>query len=161
MATPTNLPASFTTGQVLTATQQNDLRGAFRILRVESMTVTTQVQATGSFTDTGVTLSITPQSSTSKILVIANLALYMNNSGANASVQLLRGATQIWGAPNAFHAQSSGSMAGMVSFTILDTPATTSATTYKLQFLNNGSNLLYTNINGNNRSGITLMEVSA
>jgi hypothetical protein len=31
MATPTNLPASFVSGAILTAAQQNDLRGAFRV----------------------------------------------------------------------------------------------------------------------------------
>jgi len=35
MATPTSLPASFTSGQVLTAAQMNNLRGGFRVLQVE------------------------------------------------------------------------------------------------------------------------------
>ena len=38
MATPTTLPASFTAGQVLTAAQMNDLRGAFRVLQVVQAT---------------------------------------------------------------------------------------------------------------------------
>jgi hypothetical protein len=33
MATPTNLPATFVAGNVLTAAQQNGLRGAFRVLQ--------------------------------------------------------------------------------------------------------------------------------
>ena len=33
MATPTNLPATQTSGNVLTAAWLNDLRGAFRILQ--------------------------------------------------------------------------------------------------------------------------------
>ena len=41
MATPTNLPASFVAGAILTAAQQNDLRGAFRVLQVVQGTTTT------------------------------------------------------------------------------------------------------------------------
>jgi hypothetical protein len=160
MATPTNLPAAQTTGNVLTAAYMNDLRGAFRILQVKSMTVATQYQATGAFADTGLTLSITPQSSSSQIMVFANLALYMNNSGANANVLILRGATTIWSAPNLFTANS-GAAGAIQNMNYLDSPATTSATTYKLQIKNDGANLLFVNINGNNTSSLTLMEISA
>ena len=40
MATPTTLPATFVAGNVLTAAQMNDLRGAFRVLQIVSTTKT-------------------------------------------------------------------------------------------------------------------------
>jgi hypothetical protein len=160
MATPTNLPAAATVGQVYTAANVNDLRGAFRVLQVKSMSLTTQLQATAAYADTGLTLAITPQSSTSQIMVFVNMALYMNNTGANANVLVLRGASTIWSAPNLFTANS-GAAGAIQSINYLDSPATTSATTYKVQFKNDGSNLLFLNINGNNRSSLTLMEISA
>jgi hypothetical protein len=38
MATPTTLPASFVAGNILTAAQLNNLRGAFRVLQVVQAT---------------------------------------------------------------------------------------------------------------------------
>jgi hypothetical protein len=68
MATPTSLPASFTTGAVLTAAQMNDLRGAFRVLQVLQGNTTSQVANSGtSYIDTGASVTITP-SSTSSVL---------------------------------------------------------------------------------------------
>ena len=81
MATPTTLPSSFTAGQVLTAAQMNNLRGAFRVLTVNSVTKTDTFSTTStSFVDvTGLSLTITPQSSTSKFLLVAQIS-----AGANA-----------------------------------------------------------------------------
>jgi len=74
MAAVTTLPAAFTVGQVLTSTQMNNLRGAFRILQVVSTTLTsTFTSSSTTFTNmTGLTVSITPSFNTSKILVIAS-----------------------------------------------------------------------------------------
>jgi hypothetical protein len=54
MATPTNLPATQTTGNVLTAAYMNDLRGAFRVLQVVQGTpVTAEVSnSTSTYVDT-------------------------------------------------------------------------------------------------------------
>ena len=82
MATPTTLPASFTAGQVLTASQMNNLRGAFRVLQVVSTTKTdtyTDSSASGTLTTvTGLSATITPSATTSKILIYVTL-----NYGAN------------------------------------------------------------------------------
>ena len=70
MATPTTLPSSFTAGQVLTAAQMNDLRGAFRVLQVVSSTWTTAaINSTTTYADTGLTATITPSATSSKVLV--------------------------------------------------------------------------------------------
>ena len=83
MATRTTLPATFVAGNVLTAAQQNDLRGAFRILQVEQVTkLDTFSTSSTSFTDiTGLSITITPSSATNKILFMMNVGAYGNSSG--------------------------------------------------------------------------------
>ena len=89
MATPTNLPAAFTVGQVLTSTQMNDLRGAFRVLQVVYATTAAQAVSTSStYGDTGLTATITPQSADSKILVCVSQNGVHKSSG-DTSVGLI------------------------------------------------------------------------
>lgn len=173
MATPTTLPAAFVAGQVLTAAQQNALRGAFRVLQVVSTTKADSFSTTsGTFTDvTGLSVSITPSSTTSQILVIATL------QGSHASTgdgvfRLMRGATAIavgtaGSTFNGFAQVSASQQDAMFSCSIpfLDSPATVSATTYKVQAVAN-TGTLYVNRRGASAayggfSSITVMEISA
>jgi hypothetical protein len=99
MATPTNLPAAVATGDVGTAAQFNNMRGAFRILQVvQGTTSTAATNATSTYADTGLTATITPQSSSSKILVLVNQVggdkNVLNTQNAIA-LRLMRGASQI------------------------------------------------------------------
>jgi len=167
MATPTNLPAAEVAYTELAASWLNDLRGAFRILQVVYGSTTTQVSnSTTTPVDTTLTATITPQSTSSKVLVLVNQngALKGAGNAANAvNVQLMRGATNIQnitlsaGYTNTLLENRLGTIAGMV----LDTPATTSAVTYKTQFYNdlNAAAVLVQILN--EVSSIVLMEVSA
>ena len=100
MATPTNLPASFTTGAVLTAAQMNDLRGAFRILQVVSGSTTTETSTSSTtHADTTLTATITPQSASSQILVYVSHPSYFKgngNSSNSINFRLVRGSTNIY-----------------------------------------------------------------
>ena len=86
-----------------------------------------------SFVDTGLTATITPTSSTSKILVCVAQTLSSTTSGSNTygAWRVLRDATQIYTDPrtNMYMQYAHGTYTCFV----LDTPATTSATTYKTQ----------------------------
>lgn len=161
MATPTNLPASFTAGNVLTAAQVNNLRGAFRILQVVSGTTSTMVETTSStYVDTNLTATITPQSTSSKIFVAVNQSGYVFTAVTECAFQLVRGSTslQIQLAPIFSRADS---IVGNVSFMYLDSPASTSALTYKTQIRKaSGGGSVFANIN-TNPANITLFEVSA
>jgi len=180
MATPTALPASFTAGQVLTAAQQNGLRGAFRVLQVVSTAKTdTFTTTSATFVDvTGMSVTITPQEATSQILVMVQ-GNTGNNSAANGCFfNLLRDSTQIEIGDTASlrtrvstQTYSDGDNR-FVNFglTFLDSPATTSATTYKLQtrvdlagtmFLNRSFTDADLATNGRGASTITVMEISA
>jgi len=171
MATPTNLPAAQTTGNVLTAAYVNDLRGAFRIMQVVSTNVTARSFSTAStsFVDlTGMSLSITPQSSSSKILLYCSLGGGNNNVGAGfAYLQFVRNSTAVGnGNESSFLAVNiTGDQPANASNLFIDSPSLTSAITYKMQikvpsgtwFLNRrGASDLY---NGN--SVLMAMEISA
>lgn len=170
MATPTNLPAAQTTGAVLTAAYMNDLRGAFRVLQVVNAIYSTAVtNNTNTFVDTGLTATITPQSNTSKILVIGHhngLHKSSTNSQSGVVTALLRGATILtYPSTGSGYTNSNLQMTFSDSFSYLDSPATTSATTYKTQFANltNASAVIAQVSQGSGfaTSYITLMEISA
>jgi hypothetical protein len=166
MATPTNLPAAFSSGAVLTATQQNALRGAFRILQVvQGTTSTTTSSSTSTYADTTLTATITPQSATSKILVMVSHGTVSKSNGNifnGVMLRLVRGATTIanFGAYIGFTATAVDNT-GSCSTVYLDSPATTSATTYKTQFANNVAAASVTVQTNASLSTITLLEVSA
>jgi hypothetical protein len=168
MATPTTLPATFVSGNVLTAAQMNDLRGAFRILQVVSTNKTDSFSTSStSFVDvTGLSVSITPSSTSSKIYVVAALSV---GSGTNTLfMNLVRDSTAI-AQPSAGTSPATSILGSndteMVTMTYLDSPNTTSATTYKVQFRVNTStgyvNRSNFDINFTSPSNITVMEISA
>jgi hypothetical protein len=161
MATPTNLPASFNVGAVLTAAQMNDVRGAFRILQVVSGTTASLATTTSAtYADTNLTVTITPQSASSKIFVVVNQSNYNDVSSTSASFRLVRGSTTLQQQNDAVFSNVGG-IVGNVSFMYLDSPATTSATTYKTTFSRlAGGGTVYAQVNSN-PANITVFEVSA
>lgn len=152
--------------------------GGGGIIQVKQTVKTDEFSSTtnGSFFDiTGMSVAITPTSSTSKILILVNLEVAAPNE--LCIFRLLRGSTVI----NASTVGTSLNGFGMVdgeaynvsnrctedvTCTFLDSPSTTSATTYKIQCQKNGSSTMRLNRrNLNNGVGftsqITVMEVSA
>jgi hypothetical protein len=84
------------------------------------------------------TLNITPKFNTSKVLVLCNLGLYLNSSAAvsRGDLGIRRDSTLVRGRDDAggegFFRDSSGHFKSyMTVFNFLDSPATTSAITYK------------------------------
>ena len=165
MATPTTLPATFVAGNVLTADQMNDLRGAFRILQVVTGTTSTTVSTTStSYITTNLTASITPSSTSSKILLIASLCLRKTTDSvfSEAYLQAFRGTvagtaltdTQL----NLFVEKPVIAQQTMIT---LDSPSTASAQAYTIG-IKTASNLV-TVASGNNGivGTIMLLEVSA
>jgi hypothetical protein len=122
--------------------------------------------STTTFIDTGLTGTITPTSATSKILVIVSQNGISKNSASTTtgmSVKLLRGATSLitFAAASAFTGTAMYNYVASASATYLDSPATTSATTYKTQF-NSTNNTAAVGVNiGAESSTITLLEIGA
>ncbi len=163
MATPTNLPASFTAGNVLTAAQVNNLRGAFRILQVVSGTTTTQTASTSTtWVDTTLSATITPQSTSSKILVVYSQNVYTQGTGTGAGIRLDRNGTVLRTEADISFGTNSGILA-QHCFIYFDSPATTSALTYKTQQNRGiGASTVYTQVNSTLNTGVMMLfEVSA
>lgn len=135
------------------------------VLQVVNAVYATQVSsATNTPVNTGLTATITPLFSTSKILVLVNQSgLYKSAANtANAiDINLLRGATTICSFIS--NAGITGTLlqnnVGSGSTCYLDSPATTSATIYKTQFYSTSNTAtVYVQTNGD-ASTITLMEI--
>ena len=145
-----------TTGQVLTvdSTTGTGLKWATpaaggKVLQVVQATYSTSTAInTATDTDTGLSASITPSSASSKILVLVSQKYKVNNASdrVHSTHTLLRGATVIvdtGGGVNtgydgySFLSASSGgnptTIWGRSHFMYLDSPSTTSSTTYKTQ----------------------------
>jgi hypothetical protein len=136
------------------------------VLQVVMGTTSTLVtSATSSLIDTGLTATITPRSTSSKILVLLaqnGVGKVSNNTAVN--LILLRGATQIWTPTDivAFTNTTAQNRGFSVSASYLDSPSTTSATTYKTQFasFNNNAAAHVQDFSGTtSTSTITLMEI--
>ena len=143
-------------------------------------TDTTSYSSASSFADiSGMSVTITPSSNSSKILIIPDLALGSNDMANYHLVwRLLRGSSAIAVSTSAttaaltgtggMHRGASGANAYFFgcSKIFLDSPATTSATTYKCQWsAADSSATLYLNRRGSNTgpggiSTITAMEVA-
>jgi hypothetical protein len=163
MATPTNLPAAQTTGNVLTAAYVNDLRGAFRILQVVATTYATQVSSTSAtFADAGLTATITPQATSSKVLVIYSHNTYADAATTGVSLRILRGATVLRTTQDLSYG-TTGGVSSYSTFLEFDSPSTTSATTYKTQFARTGgAGIAYVNtVGATSTATMYLIEVSA
>jgi len=104
---------------------------------VQAKLTSTPTTNSTSFVDTGLSVTITPTSSSSKILVMADYGAGSNNSSNGMITQLVRGSTSLFYRGDSY--SSSGGVFGAGSFSHLDSPATTSAVTYKIQFLSQGS----------------------
>ena len=180
MATPTTLPATLVAGNVLTAAQMNDLRGAFRVLQVVSTTKTDTFSTTSTtMTDiTGLSVSVTPSSTSNKVLVFIAVQISQNNLGYG-NVQIVRDSTAIAigdtaGSRSRITVGGRSNDQGITyPMMYLDSPNTTSATTYKLQLASvqgGAGSTAYinrtvtdTDVDDNYRSvsSITVMEISA
>jgi len=156
-----------------------------KILQVLTVVHTATVSTTGvTYVDTGLSASITPSSSSSKVLILVSQGYYISRSTdqARGGFRLLRGSTVLEQGPNAGSGPDtepnglgkSTNLGGVTQFAgrynlhYLDSPSTTSATTYKTQFANaqsSASPTIYVNSgtgSGEMGSGfMTLMEVTA
>ena len=115
------------------------------VLQVVNVTYSTNVTSSSStFADTGLTASITPSSASNKILVMLTQKFFIATGTSDRGaikIKLLRGSTGIW-EDTEFYFQTtgiSGEIDRFVSMNYLDSPATTSSTTYKTQFAINST----------------------
>ena len=148
-----NLPIG-TTGQVLTAdTTVSPYKvkwatasgGGGKILQVVyADTTTSTTVASTTYTDTNLSATITPSAATSRVMVLASQNYYVTRSSTNVgmAMRILRGATTVYQQDSsdgyrsvyvAIGGSTDVNVLGYASLNYVDSPNTTSATTYKIQ----------------------------
>ena len=137
-----------------------------KILQVVEAQATTAVNSSStSYADTGLTATITPTSATSKILVsfTINGRKSSTSAASGLNLKLLRDATTLTTTTNLGYTGTAIDLYFTSGNQYLDSPATTSATTYKVQFANGAAVSLVGVQPGsaNSPSSITLLEVAA
>jgi hypothetical protein len=150
-ATAADTPARLaigSNGQILTAdsTAATGMKwaapaGGGKVLQAVSAAYSTAVtSSSGTFVNSGFTVSITPSASTSKVLIMTSFNLYTaGKTDCGGAVQITRasGATVVY-PQNALYTHYVDGVANSVltqnSMQFLDSPATTSAVTYELQY---------------------------
>ena len=155
----------------VTLSNSGTASGFGKVLQVLSMTYSTETYSTSAiFADTGLTLAITPSATSSKVFVLAQIKTTgqlagTSGIGGKVGLQILKDTSIIYGPINtAISYDNSGSNylrqdQNWNQLQYLDSPSTTSATTYKLQFSAVGDSA-WSNADG--EMGIfTLMEIGA
>ena len=139
-----------------------------QVIQGRTKAVVTTTSST-SFVDIGLSATITPSSTSSKILVICNVAGIMidGTSGAFARLILLRGSTNVTGDAAApylayphLYLGTAASRSAPSSINYLDSPASTSALTYKIQNANSGGGTINFQRDSQVYSTMMLMEVA-
>ena len=163
------------TGQVLTVASGLPSwatpAGGGKVLQVVQATYsTTTTIANTALQDTGLTATITPSLASSKVLILVSQLIYAESSSASqgAKIAILRGATNIfsteaWGIRILATGATSIVSSMPIARNYLDSPSTTSATTYKVQAAANstatGGAIVAQEANG--VSSIILLEIGA
>jgi hypothetical protein len=145
--------------------------GAGKVLQVVSATTTTtNTNTSGVYADTNLSASITPSANTSKVLILVSQLVQFERTGdvnTGYALRLLRGATAIYSPSNAspfteyIRSPSTGTHVAyaLTPMVYLDSPNTTSATTYKTQHQDtNGDSIAQP---GSGPSSIVLLEIGA
>jgi hypothetical protein len=145
--------------------------GGGKVLQVVQVTYSTAKNITSAtYTDTDLTASITPTLATSKVLVLVSQPLAPSNlSGSEyeytSSIRLLRDGSDISTITAAASITGDASsalwaMQSIANMSYLDSPATTSSTTYKTQ-AKGSANTITTTSRNSSMATITLIEIGA
>jgi hypothetical protein len=148
----TTLPAAIATGKIIQV--------------VHAHTATIANSSSTSYADTGLTASITPSSSSNKVIVVISQS-FAKMAGANTSAnfKVLRASTDIGGVIPAralgYTGDTSEVYFGMAfNYNFQDSPSSTSSVTYKTQFNNGGGTGTVRCQPDSSQSYILLMEVA-
>jgi hypothetical protein len=155
------------TNKSIVATQLTGTIAAARlpagsVLQIVNASFATETSSSSStYADTGLTASITPSSVSNKVLILVNIPVAKGGTDTYAGLRLLNGSTTIitFSVEAGFTA-TTGQNSFSMGTNYLDSPATTSSTTYKVQF-NSQTNSSRTYICGSgSRATMTLMEIA-
>ena len=155
------------TGQVLTVSGGVPAwatPGGGKVVQIiHASTSTTVTSSTSTFVDTNLTATITPTNASNKVLIfLSQGGVGINAIDRGASLQLLRASTVLQTSSYTHEAPSvvGGAFTATWSANYLDSPATTSATTYKTQIASSTNQASVNAQRNNSWSNIILMEVT-
>jgi hypothetical protein len=134
-----------------------------KVLQVVSATrAATSVTTSTSFVSNGLTASITPSSSSSKIFVSVSSVGDSGASAVTAFYTLYRNSTNLGGATEGLGgvSASSGNIRAPIAFNYLDSPSTTSSVSYTLYFRSINGTLVEVPPYAGGVQVITLMEIA-
>ncbi len=132
--------------------------GGGKMLQVVTAQKTATYDTTTSYSDVGLSATITPSSSNSKILVLHSSPCISLGS-SDVIVILLRGSTTVYNFN--MYATNTSWDAAPTTFSYLDSPATTSAITYKIQARKGTGTFYYCYTNSApSQATLTLMEIA-
>jgi hypothetical protein len=134
------------------------------VLQVVSATGIGLSTTSTSFVTSNLTATITPSSTSSKILILLNAAMYNSSTGIHSVVTVFRGTvsgTNLGHSSFGFGSSyASGDLTkNNISANYLDSPSTTSATTYTVGIKSESAGTTIISVNGET-STITLMEIA-
>ena len=132
------------------------------VLQVVMGTNSTQVSmSSATYADVGLEATITPSSTSSKILILWNASINLQAADAGAGTRLLRDATNIYTSGSLYdvYQGTNNDTRARPDYKHLDSPSTTSAIVYKVQAASYLSRNIRLN-NGSNESEIILMEIA-
>jgi hypothetical protein len=128
---------------------------------VQAITTSEVSTSSTNFSDTGLTASITPSSTSNDILILFNIQQFIEAANKASKLKLLRGSTEI--EAYGYQGYAGSSSMNMGGYQHLDSPSTTSATTYKVQFNSAGGATVYSQYDDSDGDGISsmlLMEIA-
>jgi hypothetical protein len=139
------------------------ISGSFgKVLQVVNATYNTTVTSSSTtYVDTGLSASITPSSTSNKILIIISQAIGRSYTQSILDLNLLRGATSLFNpwANDILYTALTQHNSGYASINYLDSPSSTSSTTYKTQLRSYNTETVYAQY-ADSYSSITLMEIA-
>ena len=138
--------------------------GGGKVLQVVQATYATQAtSSSATFADTGLSATITPSSASSKVLILHTNNWEKSNGNAENGLvyNIVRTSTQIVQSYIIGYTETPLRLLGTYSAQYLDSPSTTSATTYKVQFKNFTASSQVITQNAGSTAVLILMEIGA
>tara|TARA_R110000796_G_scaffold134097_1_gene249794 strand:- start:167 stop:634 length:468 start_codon:yes stop_codon:yes gene_type:complete len=132
-----------------------DTADAGKVLQVVQATSNTATEPNASWTNiNGASVTITPSSTSSKVLVTFNTGGMTQSIADNISLKMLRGSTSIRVSSRYGYCSVSGWVPIPFTFIYLDSPSTTASVTYTIQIKSDVNNDLRVNHDQSNNGGV-------
>jgi len=138
------------------------LIGGGKVLQVVAGTHATEVSSSSSsYVTTGITASIAPSATSSKVLIIANTTGRKETAASNGNYTIFKASSDLDSTGNGFARvrDDAGGIFCNAPIVHLDSPSTTSSTTYTM-FMKSSSGSVFSSVS-DSPSSIILMEIGA